>query len=512
MSEDTSTYDEEEDAEAEQQSEPTSSSSESMDEEERRVAIEEERREAMSRLLTNPTLRSALLFSPLPERHGVAAAAGSVRPTLLALGQAGSVAPGPAHAARAGHSAAAAAAWPNASAAARPPARAAGQRASEAIRAASPLGQRQSRAASNYPPVQACDCLSDGIPAQIYRLDDWEHGLTQNSRLLNTYVSRSKVLPDGKAGLGLFASRDFEEGEVVDYLWGKFVTTADWESISRRHHDNTFIQGEENYVLPVQQGIHRVIGVPAQPETEADMLLASEQCPVAYINQGDGQGADNVQIVVPLEAFDPDTPASCAYRYLPFVVRTQDQRGVSMHEEFTTQYHWGAGVMEQLKAKYVKHLAQLNGNRFSAKGKYDNMRAGRVDASSVRSHTSSDSSRGSVDSYDPQKAQILECDGRDAVYKCCQKKHCWKATTPAWVRQIRSATHSLPMPLGCSSRGAAVAQSLTGGGCPCLQHCLSRQGHHGRRQAPSLRAAAVRGRCVTEQGRPLSAQVRREGV
>jgi hypothetical protein len=417
----------------------SSESSEEMDEEEREREAQRARIERFSRLPAD--LRSRMLsVDPSPAAHWAHTG------VIIAAPQTSSH-----HAAVPQPQAAAAAAQPNRSApaaealglsAARPSARASAVRAGDAIRASS-----KRRGTPNCPPAEAARC--ELTPKQLYRVDDWEYALTTNSRLLGTYVSLSNVLPDGLAGLGLYASRDFAEGELLGFLWGKFVTTHEWEAICTRHHDATYTPGEEDYVAPVRQGIHRALSVPLQANG-ADMLLASQQCPAAYINQGHGPETNNVELVTPSEAFDDATSPARAYGYMRVVVRTADGRGVRRDEELTTQYNWQPEAMQRLQELYAAHLNQLHHAR-TLRGVFNHMRARRVEpsggSSSVVSHTSADSSQSgsSISSGDWGQSKrvlqqaMLEQRDRDSEqfdYSCCAKK-CWLLTTPAWVTNTR---------------------------------------------------------------------------
>ena len=327
--------------------------------------------------------------------------------------------------------------------------RASAQRASAAIsEAASPHHART----ANYPPAASFECA--GSPAQIYRRDDWEYGLTTNSQLLFTNVQVSSVLPDGLAGLGLFASRSFAEGETIGFVWGKFVTVEDWEAILQRGCDNTYVQGEENYVIPAQRGIHRALSVPML-SNGASLLLVSEQCPIAYINQGHGAPTNNVELQHPEYVFDADCPRSTAYQYMALraVVRTADGRGVQRgaREEFTTCYNWNPRNLQEMKESYAAYLNQLNKTKVGhLRGMYDCLRAQRLQptlgVSSVVSLPSDDSSQSSSSSAQSElkkRRAALEqhdrlIDGEaGSQYSCC-KKRCFSHTTHTWVTRTRS--------------------------------------------------------------------------
>jgi hypothetical protein len=206
---------------------------------------------------------------------------------------------------------------------------------------------------NNYPPAATSTEVIDMDPPQYYwPIQQWEDGLHINSSLLRTRVAISNVLPDAKAGYGLFAEKRFEEGDTVGFLWGKFVAQEDWDAIKLQGKDPTHKGGEEDYVCPVQHGVHRVVSVPLQA-SGASLLLASQQCPIAYINQG---RINNVAIEFPKHAFsDVDRPP---YQYIRFVVRTQGKQGVPPGEEFTTDYGWSLPALRKLTTQYSIHLAK----------------------------------------------------------------------------------------------------------------------------------------------------------
>jgi hypothetical protein len=296
---------------------------------------------------------------------------------------------------------------------------------------------------NNYPPIVPSDCQTDGVhKKQLYRVDSWEWGLMTNMRLLGTEVSLSMSLPNAEAGLGLFATRNFAEGELVGYLWGKFVTPAAWTAIQQRSIDPSFLSGEEDYVAPVKQGIMRVMEVPTQ-QNGASLLLASQQCPAAYINQGVDEETCNVQIVAPTDRFDSGCPVSSAYQYIEFRVHTQTGQGVNAGEEFQVDYGWDSKQLQQARQLYLAHIAHLRKARpGSLRGTYDLMRIGQsattptVRTSSVVSETSSSSDT----SASHRKRSSLErvdrsYDGQS--YYCCQKE-CFKHVPCSWITSTRS--------------------------------------------------------------------------
>jgi hypothetical protein len=305
--------------------------------------------------------------------------------------------------------------------------------------------------ADNYPPVDPSDCQTEqGHKRQLYRIDNWEYGLQQNAKLLDTGIAVSDMLSHAQAGLGLFASRRFEEGELVGYLWGKFVTREEWIAIDERQFDVTWRQGEECYVTPVKQGIQRVMEVPPQ-QNGAALLLASQQCPMAYINQGYSTETYNVEIVPPPDYFDGGRASKAsAYQYIEFRVRTPRRQGVNQGEEFQVDYHWSKSQMAKAQKAYLAHLAQLRKARpGTLRGTFDLMRMGghatsapTLGASSVVSENASASSADTSISHLKRVSleRVDRCyNGNE--YFCCQKA-CFKGVPHAWITATRSAQHS----------------------------------------------------------------------
>jgi hypothetical protein len=328
------------------------------------------------------------------------------------------------------------------------PPRSAAQRANAALSA-------QPKRTNNYPPADSAE-IGDEQGKQIYRLDHWEYGLETNARLLRTSVRLSEILPGGEAGLGLFATKNFEEGETVGYLWGKFILQEEWNTLQTRQVDPSHRAGEEDYAGPVSQGINRVVTVPMQ-ENGATLLLASQQCPMAYINQGHDAATNNVKIVFPAHAFDAEIDKP-AYKYIKLVVETQDGRGIKLGDEFTTSYGWKASELAKLKTLYAAHVARLSKQRPTQLRTYDAIRAqysaaaamSSPGASSVVSegshdtNTSNESHRRRAALEGDRSYPIQAGDGKieQKMYSCC-KKMCYNLVSRIWVMQTRSVTRNI---------------------------------------------------------------------
>ena len=168
--------------------------------------------------------------------------------------------------------------------------------------------------------------------AQFYHpVAQWENGLHANAALLRLEVKKSGVRMRG-AGCGVFAMRAIQQGEIIAYLCGKFVAQEEWESIQTHGKELPcrWRDGEEEYAAPARRGSYRCVAVPMQSDG-ASLLLASEQCPAAYINQGE-EADINVEIQFPQHAFSEDDQP--AYQYLPVCAR----QGIAEGQELLTSY------------------------------------------------------------------------------------------------------------------------------------------------------------------------------
>lgn len=210
----------------------------------------------------------------------------------------------------------------------------------------------------NYPPSDLSSFTAQAAGQQFYWSPvAWQIGLLENCRLLHTRVAASRVRADGRAGLGLFATQAFAEGATLGYMWGRFATQDEWDSIVHRgvelrpYHSARLGELAEDFVAPVQQGIHRCLAVPDQ-EHGATLLMASEQCPMAYMNHGDSAAVRNVRIAVPATAFScRDQPA---YQYVPCVVCTSHGRGIAKGDEILTTYEWATADLAKLTARFAR--------------------------------------------------------------------------------------------------------------------------------------------------------------
>ena len=231
-----------------------------------------------------------------------------------------------------------------------------------------------------YPPVASSVPFGETRQLQLYRSSgdsaESDYQLNVNCQLLHVQCNLSQIRSNGEAGLGLFAAKSFAEGETIGYLWGKFVSEEQWQSIVERRLDPTAEQPpgfSEDYVTPASRGIFRCIAVPQQ-DSGADRLLGSEQCPMSYINHGHGEGSDNVKIVVPNEPYS----IAHGYKYIRFVAI----KPISCSEELTTTYGWSQQTWMKAQTRYIEYsrdLAKLKALKGWGMRGMDDMRAQGID-------------------------------------------------------------------------------------------------------------------------------------
>jgi hypothetical protein len=98
------------------------------------------------------------------------------------------------------------------------------------------------------------------------------------------------------AGLGVFACRAFQAGEVVGYVHGKVVSAEVWASISTDGMDPTHRDGEEDFAAPFTQGVNCCAEIDLQADGTCKILV-SRQCPMAFINDPRDADKCNISIV-----------------------------------------------------------------------------------------------------------------------------------------------------------------------------------------------------------------------
>jgi hypothetical protein len=318
---------------------------------------------------------------------------------------------------------------------------------------------------NNYPPA-------DGA-TQRYQPDACATALLFNSGAFGV-----TLLDDGQsgagenAGRGIVAARDFREGETVGYIFGKFVTEDVWNEIVQKGRDSTWKPGEEDYVTPASQGSWRCISVPTLA-CGASMLLASEQCPMTFINQGDAYDDDlevNVEIRIPAHQFEPQAdPHPNAFQYLPFVAT----RYINAGEELFTDYGWKPEQWKEAERRWLIRKQQVGVNL--ANSNRDKPRPiPRRDA--PRKRKTGDTSRDSSIKIERRRHALVQptrlwISNLDQIlvtiqYECCRLE-CHAKFDCDWVHDERSATRC---DAARQSRPKSVADLVSS----CVPTCLSR--------------------------------------
>ena len=250
--------------------------------------------------------------------------------------------------------------------------------------AASPTGLF---AQHNLPPKAAEQLLhkttstaavrSAGLHSQWLRpASEALRGLQENCEFLGVHVGSSSA-SGSSAGLSLYAARPFARGATIGYWWGVVLSSEEqWLAIRDAASSTASAQAVEarnadveDFWSPAQYGVFRCLAIPMQTTHGGDHLLASEQCPMAYINDGPPQLA-NVSIVFPQQAFVQGDPAS--YAYLACVAN----KNIAVGDELITQYSWtnGDGLIQVAVRRYDKYCARLSQRRFSDLDDFEQLR------------------------------------------------------------------------------------------------------------------------------------------
>lgn len=185
-------------------------------------------------------------------------------------------------------------------------------RAAATASAAAAAALASERPQHNLPSIRllqqpaSSSAASPSSPQQIYLPAlEWEKGLKWNSEQQGVVVRASTI---ANAGNGLFASRDFKRGDLIGWLWGMFVTEAEWQQMVNDQLDpaHAIFQADaadglaEDFRTEIRLGVWRFI----QPDGVCDQqdeycMLVSRQCPMGLINdpRGDRNAKPNVKIV-----------------------------------------------------------------------------------------------------------------------------------------------------------------------------------------------------------------------
>ena len=201
-------------------------------------------------------------------------------------------------------------------------------------------------------------------------------GLQRNCAALGVQVGQA-VAGGPTAGVSLHASRSFARGQTVGYFWGVLLEEEHWIAIREATAETAakraaaaLSAGLEDYWTPAQQGLFRCLAVPMQNVRGVDHLLASEQCPMAYVNQAAEKNA-NLKILFPEAGFEPGSPT--AYAHVEFVAT----RPIAIGEELLVQYAWENGdtLIQEATKRYNRFRASLAQRPHDDLSPFDRLRA-----------------------------------------------------------------------------------------------------------------------------------------
>jgi hypothetical protein len=200
------------------------------------------------------------------------------------------------------------------------------------------LAKQRPRAVFNCPLLRQAPPESD---AQIYAATEAE-SLEHNCSALSVTIARSTVTG---AGRGLFALRDFKQGDVVVHLWGKIMDESSWMVLLNRKVDETHRGGthEEDFARPVCMGSLRCIHTAAIAGSTMDRMIASSHCPGAYINEHIDVSKRNVAFPSePLTEDESFFATADAFRWITLTAT----RTITQGEELFTHYGWDKRIWE----------------------------------------------------------------------------------------------------------------------------------------------------------------------
>lgn len=238
----------------------------------------------------------------------------------------------------------------------------------------------------NYPPWASIDASRaaaaarhpSALPQALRPVAEALRGLQENSDALGVQVGEAVAAGPG-AGVSLHATRSFAAGATLGYWWGVVLQSEEqWIFIRDASAATTAAQAAlaraaatEDYWSPAHHGVYRCLEVPAQRASGGDHLLASEQCPMAYLNQAATAAQANVRIDFPAHAFEPG--AATAYAYISCTA----SRPIAAGEELLTQYSWLGGdrSFKEAALRYSKYHASLMQRSFAELAPFERMRA-----------------------------------------------------------------------------------------------------------------------------------------
>jgi ectoine hydroxylase-related dioxygenase (phytanoyl-CoA dioxygenase family) len=175
-------------------------------------------------------------------------------------------------------------------------------------------------------------------------------GTQAYSRGKETLVSNCKLLgvqirPEagGNYGRGLMATRNFKEGELIGPFFGKFVLPEEFEEIIAGVDPTRLSDDEEDYTIAASAGSFRCISIPPQ-ESGASYLLASEQCPMTFVNHGDHENQRNATIAVSEYRLEPAEDHNSLEHA---VIRAT--RRITVGEEILVDYNFSAQMWSRIR-------------------------------------------------------------------------------------------------------------------------------------------------------------------
>jgi hypothetical protein len=217
----------------------------------------------------------------------------------------------------------------------RPPTRAAALAAAAKLQQIGPTG-------NNFP------APGSATHGPQYRPANPDRALELNCAQLGVAVRASRI---AMAGRGLFnGPRARAKGELVAYVFGKFLLEEQWSSLLHRGVDPSHREGEEDFAELARRGVFCAVTVPQQP-SGATILLMSRQSPAMLINHAQPPRA-NVSLDAPSHSYDPlRQPHQCRY----FGVYTTGP--VAPEEELLADYGWQSGVWQLARRRATVSLS-----------------------------------------------------------------------------------------------------------------------------------------------------------
>jgi hypothetical protein len=185
-------------------------------------------------------------------------------------------------------------------------------------------------------------------PRQHYDLAHSDTALTFNC------AAQGFDVVHGEHGRALVARRAFKQGAIAGYMWGKLVSEEVHAAIYSTSRDPTHHEGEEDYAMPMKQGVWRTV----ETGDAGSLLLVSGQCPMSLINHSSDASRRNVSIDLTQDSY-----RVCAltmdkadlWRSFPIVVK----QPICIGEQIFADYGW-----KEKDWQYVKRLHRRQRQEF----------------------------------------------------------------------------------------------------------------------------------------------------